>query len=245
MPIDLTEADLVACGKIQELKTTTIAKAKEIYRKHVAALANPDVEGRAEIVFGNIQRGAKSTQFDTDGIEETPVKAKKEKKVKAPKVKKAKAEKKTKKAPKSERAPRVEVPLPALEREVELKPVEELAHVFTANLFGKKTAVILAERNRLKVAGRFQAIGFSEKYLDAAVKYGKSNDLPVAVCAQVRVNGRVDQGYAIPLDVFSKFKCKEGIAAAVNLRGDARAAYENEGWAGVRFIEFKAQGKAA
>jgi len=67
--------------------------------------------------------------------------------------------------------------------------------------------------------------------------YAKANDLPVAIAVVVRVKGRLDQGYAIPLDVFKKFK---GKSLAVNLSGEARQAYAAEGWVGVKFTEAQA-----
>ena len=56
--MEFTELDLVVVGKIQELKSTTVAKAKEIFRKQVLKMANPDVDGRAELVLEAIERGA-------------------------------------------------------------------------------------------------------------------------------------------------------------------------------------------
>jgi hypothetical protein len=249
MPIELTESDLVACGKIQETKNTTIAKAKELFRRHAAKLANPDVEGRADIVLENVLRGGKSTEFNTDVFEEeAPVKEKKEKKAKTPKAPKAEKTPKAAKAPKAKKASaekvsRPDIPLPELEREVEIKSVEEQPHVFTANLFGKKHAVAYAERNREGGADhRFESIGVSERRLGLVEDYAKANDLPVAIAAVVRVKGRLDQGYAIPLEVFEKFK---GKSLAVNLSGEARQAYQESGWAGVKFIEVKSEKKAA
>ena len=37
MPVALNEEDMLVVGKIQELKNTTIARAKEYYRKKVYA----------------------------------------------------------------------------------------------------------------------------------------------------------------------------------------------------------------
>lgn len=243
MPIELTEADLAVIGKIQELKNSTHSKAKELYRKRVQRLANPDVENRAEVIWENVQRGSNGDVF---AEEEAPVKkAKKEKVAKAPKAPKAAKEAKTPKAKKApaEKVSRPDIPLPVLEREVELKPIDESPYIYVANLFGKKHAVALAERNREGGADhRFESIGVSERRLGLVQDYAKANDLPVALAAVVRVKGRLDQGYAIPLDVFKKFK---GKSLAVNLSGEARQAYEADGWAGVKFIEVKVEKKAA
>ena len=50
MPVALNEEDMLVVGEIQELKNTTIARAKEYYRKKVNSLANPDVADRAQII---------------------------------------------------------------------------------------------------------------------------------------------------------------------------------------------------
>jgi hypothetical protein len=241
MPIELTEADLAACGKIQEVKNTTIAQAKEIFRKYAAKLANPEVEGRADIVLDNVLR-AKNNGEIPPAVEDEPVKkTKKAKAAKAPKEPKAAKAPKARKAP-AEKVSRPDIPLPVLEREVEIKPVDGQPHVYTANLFGKKHAVAYAERNRDGGADhRFESIGVSERRLELVESYAKANDLPVAIAAVVRVKSRLDQGYAIPLDVFEKFK---GKSLAVNLSGEARQAYAADGWAGVKFIEAKVK-KAA
>ena len=241
MTIELNEDDLTAVGKIQELKNVTIAKAKEIFRKYAKQLANPDVEGRSEIILDNIKRGKNGNSADVFEDEPKPNKAK------ATKTPKVKAEKKAKapKQPKAEKVPRLEVPIPELTSDVELKVVTDQKHVYTASVFGKKHAVLFAERRRNKAGARFQAIGFSDKHLSVVLDYAKEKGLPVAICAAVRVNGKADQGYVIPYDLYDKFQCKEGLATAVNLRAEARLAYETEGWAGVKFNEAKAEKAAA
>src|SRR5208283_2451886 len=99
MPLEYTEADLQTIGKVQEFKNTTPAKAKEIYRKAMNRLANPDIADRAEIVLGNIMRGS------TNG--EKPVAEKKAKKAAKPKAAKV---------VKAAKEVRPDIPLPALER---------------------------------------------------------------------------------------------------------------------------------
>ncbi len=235
MPIELNENDLAAIGTIQEAKSTTVARAKEYYRKAVAKLANPDLEDRHEIVLENFNRGTNGSSEDVFAEKDKPAKTKKAKTAKVAKAPKAA---KKSKAAKKEPKPRIEVPLPELDREVELKTNGEPA-VYTANLFGKKHAVVMAERNRERGAdARFESIGVSERRLDAVTKYAKENELPVAIAAVVRIKGRLDQGYAIPLDVFKRFK---GKSLAVNLSAEARAAYQENGWAGVKFSEAKAE----
>jgi hypothetical protein len=248
--MEYTEADLAAVGKIQELKICSPAKAKEIYRKQVLALANPDVENRAELVLAAVERGANGNEASDEEVEETVSKkpkmsrnarrlAKKEKQA-AKKAAKPKAEKKAKKP--STSTPRVEYPLAELSREVELTAVPE-THLYTGNLFGKKHVIVWAERNRSTGAGaRFQSVNVSESQLDEAKAYSKDNDLPVAVCCTVRVLGKLDQGYAVPVEVFSKNKSG---ASGFNLSGTARKAYAENGWDGVKFNEKKAEEKAA
>ena len=225
--IALNEADLAVVSKIQEAKSTTRQRANEFYRNQVKKLANPDIENRAEIIWENFQRGT------TPEPAEKPVKAKAEKKANEPKVPKAAKVK----------AEVVEVPLPALDREVELKPVADLSGVYTGKMLGGKHVVIWAERNRSNGADhRFESVGVSEGRLDKAKQYAKENDLPVALAVTVRVKDRLDQGYAIPVELFTKFK---GKSMAVVLSVEARAAYAEKGWAGVKFVELKAEEKVA
>lgn len=226
MAIELNEQDIAAVGKIQERKNTTLARAKEYYRIQVKKLANPDVSNRHEIILENLTRG--------DGRS-------------APKGKKAKSASKRKAAKEVDfdaDPKRPEVPLPEMSREVELKPTEQ-AHVFTANLFGKKHAVIQAEIDHGKGAeDRFGYVGVSERKLNLAKAFAKENGgLPLAIAATVRVKGRLDQGYAVPLEVFEAHMLKS--KHALTLSGKARLAYQEVGWAGVKFVELKAEAKAA
>lgn len=95
MPIELNETDLAAVGKLQELKNTTIARAKEFYRLKVKQLANPDIPNRAEIVLENFLRSKNAADGDeqmTAPKQKKGPKAKKESKAKT--AKKAKAPKK-------------------------------------------------------------------------------------------------------------------------------------------------------
>jgi hypothetical protein len=231
MPVALNEEDMLVVGKIQELKNTTIARAKEYYRKKVNSLANPDVADRAQIIWDGFKRG------DKVGAEAP------EKETTMPKAKKVKAAKKEK-APKAEKVAKVDVPLPELDTEIELKPVDGLPYVFTALLGGKKHACVQASVDHGNGAdSRFGYIGVSERRLSAVKAHAKENDLPVAVCATVRLKGRLDQGYAVPLEVFEKFKMES--KHALTLGSEARAAYAKDGWAGVKFIEAKSEKKAA
>jgi hypothetical protein len=236
--MDFTELDLAAIGKIQEKRGCTIAKAKEVYRKHVLKMANPDVENRAELILESIERGVEVAEE----AEETVTKKAKEKKAAKPEAAaKPKAEK-TKKPSKSA-TPRVEFPLAKLEREVELTPIEGERSLYMGTLFGKKTVTVWVERNRNTGAdARYQSVNVSESQLEAAKKYGKANELPVAVCCTVRVLGKLDQGYAIPFDTFNKEKAG---ASGFNLSGAARKAYSEDGWDGVKFSPRKVEEKAA
>lgn len=227
MPIELNEDDIQVVLKIQEAKNTTIARAKEFYRLQVKKLANPDVQGRHQIILDNFNRSRNGEK------PEVVVVFKKEKTAKAQKVK----------APEAEKPVRSEVPLPEIAKEVELKPTEQ-PYVYTANLFGRKHAVVSANVDHTNGAeSRFGYIGVSERRLNFAKEYAKANDLPVAICATVRIKGRLDQGYAVPLDSFEKFILKS--KHALTLGAEARQAYASEGWASVKFTEVKAEKKAA
>jgi hypothetical protein len=255
---ELNELDLAAIEKIQELKNTTPANAKQIYRKHANKLPNPDIENRADLILAAIERGAEVASDEE--VEESVTKPRmtrnerrlakreaKEAKAKAKKESKPKAAKKSngEKAPRKKAAsvPRVEFPLAKLEREVELTPIPEERSLYTGLLFGKKTVTVWVERNRSTGAdARYQSVNVSEAQLEAAKKYAKANDMPVAVCCSVRVLGKMDQGYAIPLDTFNKQKAG---ACSFNLSGAARKAYSEDGWDGVKFSEKKVEEKAA
>jgi hypothetical protein len=247
--MDFNEVDLQAVGKIQELKSCTPAKAKEIFRKHAQKLANPDVEDRAQLVLDAIERGAEIASDEE--VEETVTKkkaskpngkangaAKKEKKAAKP----AAAKKSNGKKPSKTSTPRVEHPLAELEREVELTPIPEERGLYTATLFGKKHVTLWVERNRSTGAeARYQAVNVSESQLEAAKKYGKAEDMPVAVCCTIRVLGKLDQGYAVP---FALFNSEKAGASSFNLSGAARKAYSEGGWDGCKFSS-KAVEKAA
>jgi hypothetical protein len=245
--MEFNEADLAAVGKIQEKRGCAIAKAKEIYRRHVLKLANQDAENRAELVLDAIERGVEVNGGSEEG-EETVAKKKAAKK--EPKAKKEKAPKGAKNS-NGEKAPRKKAvstsveqpPLAKLEREIELTPIEGERGLYTGLLFGKKTVAVWVERNRSTGAdARYQSVNVSESQIEAAKKYGKANDMPIAVCCTVRVLGKLDQGYAIPLDTFNKEKAG---AFGFNLSGAARTAYKEAGYDDCKFSEKKVAEKAA
>jgi hypothetical protein len=241
--VEFNEQDLAAAGKIQEKRGCTIAKAKEIYRKHVLKLANQDADNRAELVLDAIERGVEAGNGDEAAEAEANGKAKKQRTPKAPKEKKERAPKKASaKKPSKSANPRIEHPLAKLEREVELTPLPE-THLYTGILFGKKSVIVWVERNRSNGADtRYQSVNVSESQLDEGKKYAKAEDMPFAVCCTVRVMGKLDQGYAIPVDVFNKEKAGE---FGFNLSGAARKSYAENGWDGVKFSVKKVEEKAA
>jgi len=247
--MDFTELDLAAVAKIQESKNVTPAKAKELFRQHVLKLANPDVENRAELVLESIGRDV-AVATDEE-VEEAVTKkkltrnerrlAKKEKQA----AKKAAKPKATKKAPKKPVVTREEIARVAPEREVELSTTE-VPHVYTASLFSRKHVVNWQEINRTQgVAQRFNAVTMSNKRMDAAVKYAKAKDLPLAFCVTVKVLGKIDQGYAVSAELFHKFKHKQGPNWGFSLASAARKEYAESGWADCKFIEKAADTKAA
>ena len=240
MPLKFSEEDLKVIGKIQETRNCTIEHAKTIFRQYVLKLANPDIPNRADLVLAAFER---KVEFASDEEVEESVSSKKptrnEKRL-------AKRESRPKKAktPKTSRAPRVEVPLPKLEREIELLE-SETPHVYTANLFGKKHAVLRSELNHAGqgAKARFGPVDISARRLEAVTEFAKKSNFPVAICVTVRVGGRLDQGYAVPFEVYEQFK--RGKKDWFTLSGAARAAYAEKGWAGCKFIEKAADTKAA
>jgi hypothetical protein len=231
MPIELNEDDIAVVLKIQEAKNTTISRAKEYYRLQAKRLANPDIKNRAEIILENFNRNRNGKQTSDVFAEKTVKKTKKGAKTSGA-------------ASKSAPEPELEVALPELEREVELRPVTDHKRVYSALLFGKRTVVVMGEIDHGNgAADRFGYVGISEKKLTEAKRYARENEMPVAVCAIVRVKGRLDQGYAVPLNLFEKFALKS--KHALTLGKEARAAYAEDGWAGVKFVEIKGEEKAA
>ncbi len=235
--ISLNENDLIVVGKIQERKGCTLARAREAYRIHAAKLADPSRLDRHDVIWENIQRGNKSASSDVKEITKEKV---------MPKAKKAKAKKVAKAKVESNGLARVKVELAELEREIELTPAgDEFKHVFTANLFGRKHAVIMAEIDHSKgVEDRFGYVPVSIGRLKQASDFSAVHDkLPVAIVAVVRVKGRVDQGYAVPREVFSEFMLKS--KHALTLSGKARFAYRANGWDGCKFSVAKAESEKA
>jgi hypothetical protein len=247
MPLKFAEADLLVIGKIQEARGCTIEHAKAVYRERVNKLANPDIENRAEIIQEVLDR---QVVVATDEEVEASMKPKKKTmnerrlekraaKEAKEKVKKTKAKKAPRKAPATSR---VECELVPPSKEVELTEVSR--HVYTANLFGKKHATLWAELDHAGqgVKARFGPVDISQNRLELVEAYAKENSLPIAVCVTVRVGGRLDQGYAVPLASYGKFKSGRN---SFTLSGAARKAYGEEGWAGVKFNATEAKAKAA
>lgn len=236
MPLTYTESDLNAVGRIQQDRGCTIENAKAVYRKYILKLANPDADNRAELVLASISRGVQASDEEVEASIAPKRVAKKVTAKKEPKAKKVAK-------PKAERK-RIDWPITKPEKEVELTE-SDVPHVYTASLFGKKYATIWAELDHATQGAdsRFGPIPISQVRLSAAKSYGKENDLPIAVCVTVRVGGRLDQGYAIPVALFEKFEA--GKKKQLSLSGAARKAYSENGWDGVRFTEKKVEEKAA
>jgi hypothetical protein len=248
--MDFTESDLSAVAVLQESQGVTVENAKQLYRKHVLKLANPDAPDRADIVLSAIGRGVE--QATDEEVEESVAKPKKMTRNERRLARRAKETTKAKsksKAPRKSTAsksenPRIECELAPLARDVELLPVADVANIYTASLFGRKHVAIWGERNRGNGASaRFETVNLSDKRLDAAKKHGKTNNLPVAVCVTIRVAGRLDQGYAVPLSVFEKFE--QGDKHGFALSGAARKEYGEQGWAGCKFSAKAVDSKAA
>ena len=238
-----TEADQTAIAKIQESRVITRDAAVKLFRKNMLALANPEAENRAELILEAVQRTnghAQSAEAVSDITK--PRKMTRNERRLANKEKKAMKKTAQKEAPK-----RVEpVEVPELDREVELKLVgDSHPYVYTANLFGRKHAVVWSEINHDKegAGGRFGFVSVSARRLAFAESFAKENSLPIAVCATVRVKGKLDQGYAVPLAAFEEFKLES--KNALTLGSKARSAYREQGWDNCKFVEAKVEQKAA
>lgn len=258
----LNEHDLKVIRWIQELRSCKVSQATELYRQQAKKLADPDHPQRHDIIWEAVQRGEKiepakeaaprsgrselTAQMVTTADKIKP----KEKAVMPEKEKKAKKAKKPAKKAKAPAAPRPEVELAELSRDVELTPAgDEFKHVYTANLFGKKHAAVLAsaaydvdEPKKF----RFNPIHISETRLDRAKKYASDQGLPLAVCAEVWMKDRRHQGYAVPEELLSKFATKMSRGRiAMSLSAEARLAYREGGWDGVKFSVAKVEQAAA
>jgi hypothetical protein len=244
--MDFTEADLAAVGKIQELKSCTVEQAKQVYRQHALKLANPDNPDRAELVLTAVSRGAEAASDDEveAAVMKKPKMGKNERRLARHAKQKEKAVKKPAKAkktaPKKETSKRPDIALVPLSRDVELTEVAK--YVYTANLFGKKHAVVLIEHDCSAAAGRFAPIDVRKTRFLLAAQHARENSLPIAICAIKRVSKKLDQGYAVPMALYNQFKNKNGFLA---LSGEAREAYAANGWAGCKFVIKSAEAKAA
>jgi hypothetical protein len=240
MTMNFSENDLSVVTQIQELTGASVAKAKELFRQTANQLANPDVEGRHDLVLDNIKTRLEKGEL-TVVAPKAPKKTRNEKRLERKEKKAAKKTAKTAKAKKADgpRKPRkssvtrIDWPYVTPEREVQLTPAS-VPNVYTAVLFGRKHACILHEVNYERgVIARGTWLQISPKRFDAAVEYGKAENLPVAICASVRIKGKLDQGYAIPEAAFEQFKMKKHHGMKMN--GEARKAYSEQGWDGVKF----------
>jgi hypothetical protein len=247
--MDFRETDLLAVGKIQEARNSTVEAAKQLYRKHVLKLANPDAEDRAEIVLASLERGVELATDDE--VEETvakPQRPTRNERRLARKERQAVKAKSKAKAPRKKAAAktstRVECELVQLSKEVELVPTEE-NHVYTANLFGKKHVALWVELDHAVqgAKSRFGPVDVSQKRLISAKQFAKDKSLPLALCVTVRVGGRLDQGYAVPVALYEKHK--SGSKLQLPMSGAARKEYGEQGWAGCKFSAKAAESKAA
>ena len=126
-----------------------------------------------------------------------------------------------------------DVPLPPLDNVIELRPVaESLAHM--ATIRGRRAVVCFYQRNREKAANRFYSVTIREAVLADARKLAKAESLPLYIGVEVRVAGKLDQGWLLTEGIFKAHK--RGVTDMM-LTPIARAAYavDPASKCGVRF----------
>lgn len=123
--------------------------------------------------------------------------------------------------------------------QLELRPVED-SRAFTAQINGHQTVVMFYERNRMKPANRYYGVTILEEVWKQAQHLAKASDLPLMIGLQIRVAGKLDQGYLLTLKTWKRFK--QVGPTDVGLGKAARAAYaeDKECMVGVRFVIAKA-----
>jgi hypothetical protein len=124
---------------------------------------------------------------------------------------------------------------------LELRPVPD-SKTYTAAVRGQRAVVCFYERNRAEAAHRFDSVAINEAVWKDARKLAKNESLPLFVGLQIRVGGKLDSGYLVPLATFTKFKLRE---CDMGLGKAARTAYAEDAASmiGVRFVIAKAAAK--
>jgi hypothetical protein len=184
----------------------------------------------AEIALIQEQRNLtrkSAVQFYTRQLKKQQPEAAKETKPKAA----PEQQKKPGKPEKQEAPARVDSPT----HHIELFPVAETSAYHTTLQKQGKAVVCFGERNRGSAAGRYNSVTLSEARYDAAQKAAKTLGLPLYIGLQVRVAGRWDSGWLIPVALFKQHKHGE---SDFSLGTQARIAYAGSDDAlagGVRF----------
>jgi len=133
----------------------------------------------------------------------------------------------TKPAAKAPTAPRKQadtaqdVPLPALDSAIELRPVAD-SLAYTAHIKGRRAVVCFYQRNREKAANRFYSVTIREAVLADARKLAKAESLPLYIGVEVRVAGKLDQGWLLTEETY---KAQKRNNTDMMLTPIARAAY--------------------
>jgi hypothetical protein len=148
----------------------------------------------------------------------------------APAPKPAAKAKKAKDRP-ADKPAATEIPRVVPETTLELRPVDGVkAH--TALVHGRKAVVAFQERNRAEASHRFDGVALSTARMEACKKLAKTESLPLYVGLQVRVGGKLDQGYLVTYDLWHKLTNDAGDFL---LNNPARLAYQEGGMVGIRF----------
>jgi hypothetical protein len=242
------EKDLEAVKQIQELAGISEENAKAKFRQAANKLANPEVEGRHELVLENIKAElAKQGENGVKNGEKKPKLTRNEKRL-AKKEKQATAKKAKAAKPKTPKTPRVSkpreepFPLTELSREVELKPLDDSP--FYQVKFGSANATALfLERDRA-AGSRFAPIHLADTKVTELKKAAKKNEQDAVVCVALRTNGKVEQGYIVPISSF-KYLSDENPYHQLRFSNSDRKAHAEVGYDDAKFVILKAETKAA
>jgi hypothetical protein len=254
MPLTYSEEDLRVVGLIQEKRNCTIDHAKSIYRSLVNKLANPDIEGRAEIVLEAFNRVAEvASDEEVEAAVDAPKKpkmtknerrlAKKAEKAAKDAQKKAKAPKKASGKKERTRKPKEEPePLVELSREVELTPIED-SNFYQVKFKGARATAYLLRRDQF-AAARFGPLHIADTKFSELKKAAKKAEQEAVVCIERRVNGKVEQGYVLPVSSF-QYLGDNNPYWRLEFSNADRKAHAEAGYDDARFSEKPAEAKAA
>jgi len=110
-------------------------------------------------------------------------------------------------------------------QEITLNVIEGLRGIYHAIVGGKKSVVMLAQRNRAKAENKYESIRLSNRRLKAARELANTEKLPMIVAAEVRIQGRLSSSWVATPEQYRKHKVG---ALDFGLSEEARKAYQGD-----------------